>query len=210
MPYRTRCFPLSQYNSLHWLFPGSSRFCTHTGSSFISHSSSNVSGSLLGCGMVSILSISSLKSAYVAAHDTGAVSLFQVSKIRLLYSSCNISASIGLILNLSIHASAAVWTIIITKNNHCITFTTLVKIFILNPSPVPHLCAWAAGSFRTISNVDPGRTSARLVSSYPRFFKSCALSMYSFIPFPSVVRPQFPKSRMYDLMALHSVFQSPP
>lgn len=88
MPYKTRCFPLSQYNSLHWLFPGSSRFCTHTGSSFISHSSSNVSGSLLGCGMVSILSISSLKSAYVAAHDTGAVSLFQVSKIRLLYSSC--------------------------------------------------------------------------------------------------------------------------
>lgn len=111
MPYRTRCFPLSQYNSLHWLFPGSSRsgssrFCTHTGSSFISHSSSNVSGSLLGCGMVSILSISSLKSAYVAAHDTGAVSLFQVSKIRLLYSSCNISASIGLILNLSIHVRA--------------------------------------------------------------------------------------------------------
>ena len=103
MPYRTRCFPLSQYNSLHWLFPGSSRFCTHTGSSFISHSSSNVSGSLLGCGMVSILSISSLKSAYVAAHDTGAVSLFQVSKIRLLYSSCNISASIGLMVGPASH-----------------------------------------------------------------------------------------------------------
>ena len=48
MPYRTRCFPLSQYNSLHWLFPGSSRFCTHTGSSFISRSSSSVSGSFSG------------------------------------------------------------------------------------------------------------------------------------------------------------------
>ena len=102
MPCKTRCFPLSQYNSLHWLFPGSLRFCTHTGLPFISRSPSSVNDSLLGCGMVSILSISSLKSAYAAAHDTGAVSLFQVSKIRLLHSFCNISASIGLILNLSI------------------------------------------------------------------------------------------------------------
>lgn len=59
----------------------------------------------------------------------------------------------------------------------------LISLFGPKNSHLPCLTSAtsAAGSFRTISNVDPGRTSARLVSSYPRFFKSCALSMYSFI-----------------------------
>jgi hypothetical protein len=51
---------------------------------------------------------------------------------------------------------------------------------------VHHLRNVGGGLFQHNINVDPGRTSARLFSSYPRLFKIAVLSMYSFIPVSSM------------------------